>query len=304
MKQTAVLISGSNGYIAQHLIKRLKAKQYQVFTASRGSDSDHYMDFSQANRIANLDIANIDVMIHTVSPKEELYRTDPYQGLAENATGIHAALDFCVRNHIQRFIYFSSFHVFGKSSGIITEHTPIAPINDYGLAHSVAEQTVAMYDRQQKVNTWIIRPSNLYGVPIDCDLFARWYLIPFNFCKQAVEHRSITLQSSGQQLRNFVAVQDVCYNIEQIIEQQPVERIHHAYGRDTLSVLQYAQLVQVIAWEQFNLEVDVKYAEGNEQVVTFHFGSEHRYEPQHTIAVFVEEMLSKLLGRPAMKGVE
>ncbi|URN95363.1 MAG: NAD(P)-dependent oxidoreductase [Candidatus Pristimantibacillus lignocellulolyticus] len=297
MKQTTVLISGSNGYIAQHLIVMLRALQYQVITTSRGSDSDHYMDFSQANHIANLDIANIDVMIHTVSPKEELYRTDPYRGLSENATGIHAALDFCVRNHISRFIYFSSFHVFGKTSGLITEHTPIAPINDYGLAHSVAEQTVAMYDRQQKVNTWIIRPSNLYGVPVDCDLFARWYLIPFNFCKQAVEHRSITLLSTGQQLRNFVAVQDVCCTVEQIIEQQPVERIHHVYGCETLSVLQYAQLVQKIAKEKFNHEIDVTYAEGEEQVITFDFSSIHEHEPQHTLAVFVEDMLSKLLAR-------
>ncbi|MCR8659880.1 NAD-dependent epimerase/dehydratase family protein [Paenibacillus endoradicis] len=297
MKQPTVLISGANGYIAQHLIERLRTKQYQVTTASRGGNSDFYMDFSQPYQISLQDITNIDVMIHTVSPNEELYRTDPYRGLSENATGIHAALDFCVRNHIPRFIYFSSFHVFGKSVGALREQTSLAPINDYGLAHSVAEQTVAMYDRQQKVNTWIIRPSNLYGVPINCDAFTRWYLIPFNFCTQAVQHRSITLQSTGQQLRNFVAIQDVCCAVERIIEQRPVERIHHVYGKETLSVLQYAQLVQQIAWEKFKLEIDVKFAEGNEQVVTFDFGSEHPYEPKHTIAVFVEEMLSKLLAQ-------
>lgn len=297
MKQLTALISGANGYIAQHLIKKLRASQYEVITASRGSNSDHFMNFSEPDHIAQLKIPGIDIMIHTVSPNEGLYRDDPYKGLAENATGIHAALDFCVRNNIPRFIYFSSFHVFGKSEGMLREHTPVAPINDYGLSHTVAEQTVAMYNRQQKIKAWIIRPANVYGVPIDCDMFNRWNLIPFNFCQQAARHRSITLQSTGQQLRNFVAVQDVCSLAQWMMEQQPVERIYHAYGKETISVLQYAQLVQQIAWEKFKLKIDVRFAKGEEQVVAFDFGSKRGYEPQHTLAVFVEEMMNKLLAK-------
>lgn len=203
MKLKTVLISGAEGYIALHLIKILNEHGYHVLTASRNPCSDIYMDFSKPEQIANLEIDGIDAMIHTVSPNESLYKTEIYHAVSENTTGIHSALDFCVKNHIHNFLYFSSFHVFGNKEGLLDETTLVAPCNDYGLGHYIAEQTVQMYDRQRKLRAWIIRPSNLFGVPVDCEKFKRWNLIPFAFCKEAVEHRSITLLTPGSQLRNL-----------------------------------------------------------------------------------------------------
>lgn len=300
MGSKTVLISGADGYIALHLAQLLRENNYNVITATRGMSGDLRMDFANPSEVASLKCMGIDTMIHTVSPNETLYKTDPYRALAENATGIHAALDFCKSNNVKNFIYFSSFHVFGIKEGRLTENTSLAPRNDYGLAHSTAEQTVQMFDRTHQVNAWIIRPSNLFGVPLNCDKFKRWNLIPFLFCKEAAERGSITLLTPGNQLRNFVSVADVCKKVLFILEQRPSERIIHAYGKETLSVLQYAHLVRKVALESFEMEVQVIRPEGNDQVIDFEFTSQYDHynlEPSDDLETFVKDMLKVLLRR-------
>ncbi|MWC30903.1 NAD-dependent epimerase/dehydratase family protein [Paenibacillus sp. MMS18-CY102] len=300
MKTKTVLISGANGYIALHLAEMLKVQGYNVLTATRDLHGDIQMDFTTPPEVASLRCRGIDAMIHTVSPNEKLYKTDPYRALSENAAGIHAALDFCRNNEIKDFIYFSSFHVFGTQSGKLTEDSPIVPRNDYGLAHYVAEKTVQMFDRTNQVNGWVIRPSNLFGVPVDCDKFKRWNLIPFLFCKEAVENHAITLMTPGSQLRNFVGVNDVCKKVHWILEHRPDERIFHAYGNETLSVLQYAQLVKKIALETFNLPVQIIRPDGNDQVVDFEFTTQYdipNLKPKDDLKTFVNEMLNDFLAR-------
>lgn len=298
MKHKSVLITGANGYIALHLARMLKVNNYRVFTAGRHSDADFLMDFSRPSEIASMEIGEIDAVVHTVSPNEGLYKTDPLRALSENAAGIHAVLEFCKNNNIKDFIYFSSFHVFGVQEGRLIENTIVAPRNNYGLAHYTAEQTVQMFNRTKQVNGWIIRPSNLFGVPADLVKFKRWNLIPFLFCKEAVENNTITLLTPGHQLRNFVGVSDVCKQALWILEQRPEERIFHAYGNETMSVLKYAELVQKVGSECFDLPVSINRPNGDDQAVGFEFTSMHDYtnlQPKDQLELFVKEMFQALL---------
>ncbi|WP_162341675.1 NAD-dependent epimerase/dehydratase family protein [Paenibacillus paridis] len=300
MRIKTVLISGADGYIALHMTQMLRKHNYKVITATRNECGDFRMDFSNPIEIALLKKSGIDAMLHMVSPNETLYKTNPYRALSENATGIHAALDFCKSNSIGNFIYLSSFHVFGTQEGRLTENISVAPRNDYGLAHYTAEQTVQMFDRTKQVNGWIVRPSNLFGVPMNLEKFKRWNLVPFLFCKEAVESNTITLLTPGNQLRNFVSVSDVCKKILWILEQRPTEHIYHAYGNETLSVLQYAKLVQKVAKEIFRLPVQIIRPEGNDQIVDFEFTSLIKnpiIEPTENLETFIKEMLKVLLNR-------
>ncbi|MFS0821627.1 NAD-dependent epimerase/dehydratase family protein [Bacillus sp. 1P02SD] len=298
MRSKKVLISGANGYIALHMAQILRKHNYNVITATRHACGNLKMDFSNPYEVASLKSSGIDAMIHLVSPNEMLYKTDPYRALSENAVGIHSALDFCTENNIRDFIYISSFHVFGTREGRLIEHTPVSPSNDYGLAHCVAEQTIQMFDSTNRVNAWIVRPSNLYGVPINLEKFKRWNLIPFSFCREAVERNTITLLTPGNQLRNFVGVSDVCKKVLWILEQSPTERIFHAYGNETMSVLEYALLVQKVALEVFHLPVKIIRPKGNDHVVNFKFTSLYDNSnliPSDTLEPFVAEMLKALL---------
>jgi len=305
MKSKRILISGANGYIALHLTQFLRNYDYEVMTAGRNGGEDLCMDFSKPSEVASLISNGIDTMIHTVSPNEALYKADPYRALAENATGIRAALEFCKNNGIKNFLYFSSFHVFGLQNGRLTENSPVAPHNDYGLAHYTAEQTVQMYERMNQLNGWVIRPSNLYGVPVNLESFRRWNLIPFLFCREAVENNTITLLSSGSQLRNFVGVSDVCKKVLWILEEKPRERMLHANGNETMSVYQFALLVQKVALEVFQMPVQIIRPEGKDQAADFEFTSVNTHpslEPTDEIVAFVAELMHALLNKNERNG--
>ncbi|WP_269671145.1 NAD-dependent epimerase/dehydratase family protein [Metabacillus litoralis] len=291
-------MTGANGYIGLHLKRILERKKYKVVTSTRENNGSMYMDFSKPSEVLSQYISGIDVMIHTVSPNDKLFKTNPYNALSENAMGIHAALDFCVNNNIRNFIYFSSFHVFGTTHGILNETSHVAPQSDYGLAHYVAEQTVQMFDRNKKLNAWIIRPSNLFGIPVLLDKFKRWNLIPFLFCKEAVNYNTITLLTPGNQLRNFVGVTDVCKRVLWILDETPDGRIIHSYGKETISVFQFALLVQKVALETFNLPVRIIRPERKDTIVDFQFTSIYDNQeilPEDELKIFVEEMLRLLL---------
>lgn len=298
MRNKTILISGANGYIALHLTQLLKKLNYNVLRATREGVEGLEMDFSHPYRVSNINCNDIYAMIHTVSPNEELYKTDPYRALSENSSGIHAALDFCRKNNIKKFIYLSSFHVFGKQTGKITENVPPAPISDYGLAHLTAEQTIQLFDRNQWINAWIVRPSNLYGVPVDLHKFKRWNLIPFSFCNEVVKEKKITLMTAGNQLRNFVSVSDVCQKVCWILENSPKERVFHAYGNETISVYQFALLVKKVAQDVLQHSVEITRPLGNDSVIPFEFTSIYSLPdllPKKKLETYVEDMIRTLL---------
>ncbi|MCM3750205.1 NAD(P)-dependent oxidoreductase [Paenibacillus pasadenensis] len=300
MKTKTILVSGANGYLGLHMARYLRSCNIKVVTAAR-HDGDFKMNFSYPSEIATLNVNGIDAMIHTVSPNESLYKSDPYYALSEHVSGIHAALDFCYNNKIRDFIYFSSFHVFGSSAGQLKEDTPISPTNDYGLAHSMAEQTIQMFNRLNKINAWVVRPSNLFGVPVDTKQFKRWNLIPFLFCKEAIETNTITLLTSGNQLRNFVGTNDLAEKVMWILKERPMERIVHAYGSQTMSVYDYALIVQKMAQDIYKLPVQIiRPSDVDESYRQFDFSSLHKNIapiPSDCLSEFVNEMLGVLLAQ-------
>jgi len=297
MRNRRVLITGSEGYLGKHLVHYLRSLHVDVVASHRNELTSQYpLNFSKPQKSSTSHISDIDTVIHTIPLDEWLYKKDKYAALSQHIAGIHAALDFCVHNKIPNFLYFSSFHVFGHQPGMLHEQLPPAPINDYGLTHLIAEQTVNMYNRAKKVNGWIIRPSNVFGVPYDVAAFKRWNLIPFLFCSEAISKGEIVLHTPGNQLRNFVHVIDVCRVVNYIIDTKPDNRIFHAFGSETISVIEYANLVQKVAEEHFNINININQPSGMETIVPFSFHSvEHNILPTKGLEEFVKEMLLHLL---------
>ncbi|MDR6720299.1 NAD(P)-dependent oxidoreductase [Paenibacillus sp. 2003] len=293
-----ILVSGADGYIGLHLTSLLEALNYKVLKATRHPYGDIMMDFSQPAEIANITCNSIDLMVHCVPPISNSSSDCTERTDADNTSSVYAALNFCEKNGIPSFIYVSSFHVFGDPHGRLTEKSLPKPSNNYGYAHLNAEQTVQMFDSLNRVRTWIVRPSNVFGVPADMDKFRRWDLIPFSFCLSALEKREIALQTSGRQLRNFVSVSDLCRKIVWIIEKQPIERILHAYGKETLSVLDYAEIVKKVAKVNFQIPIQITKPDGSDKYSFFDFTSLYDSPdttPKERLADFVNGMFEAII---------
>ncbi len=257
-EEGTAIISGANGFVGSHIRHYLNSIGWKVLSSGRHFNDDFYFDLSQPVEFSNLTIdIKVDAFIHVAAAHEVACKNDPYEAISLNILGTKSALAFSVSNRIPKFVYISTFHVFGNPSGDITEDTIPNPVSEYGLSHYYAEQYVEMYHRNGFLRGVSLRPSNIYGVPLDLSSFGRWSLIPYAFCKEAVEKNSITLLSSGIQQRNFVAISDVCNTIGRILEIDNFPPVIHVLSGQNFSVKEFSFMVRDILHKDFDHVVDV-----------------------------------------------
>jgi len=296
-----ILISGSNGFVGSVLSNYFRTRGWNVIEATRSNNHKHILfDLDNPEQITNYKLnESVDIFLHLAASNEVTCHKNPFLCISRNVLGTKAALDFSLNNNINKFIYISTFHVFGNPSGKLNELSTPLPSNDYGLSHLQAEEYVKMYARQTSLKTMIIRPTNLYELPSTFNNFNRWTLTPFAFCKDAIQNGEIKLSTSGQQLRNFLSVHDLAKIIEHSISQFDKYPLLHCYGSDTLKIKELAILVQKILSEQFNRHVKVVIPESAVNKPTeFQFESlylESVYKPTQKIGSFLSLLCKELL---------
>lgn len=290
-----VLVSGANGYFGSYTCSFFASRGWRVYRGGRETGSDLSIDLNTPEVLAGTKIDfHVDLFIHAAAAHEIACHEHPYSSIKVNIAGTRAALEFCVLNGIRKFVYISTFHVFGHPSSIIDEDTRPLPVNDYGLSHLQAEQYVNMYSQENKIDGIVVRPSNLIGTPINLSCFNRWSLTPFAFCKDAALDEAITLKTHGLQKRNFVSLDDVCKAIEMVID-TPI-RLLHVPGPDTISIRELAKIVQEAYSRKFGKTIQLNIPSGTNIEKEFVFTTKYAdrlSSPSENIYKFIDEFIGR-----------
>lgn len=260
-----VVIAGISGYIGSALCEKLIADNIEVITIGRSEPSflhcykkiTHYhVDVTAPIKIKFS--KSIDFFIHLASANEidsNIYGN----AVLINTLGTKNCLDLCINNNIKNFIYFSTFHVYGKLSGTISETTPPSPLNDYSITHFFAEEYVRMYHENNNINYVILRPTNIFGSPIHKKI-DRWTLVPGCFCKELIENNTITLKSSGKQLRDYCSLNDILNCTFSIMNNYNANKnkIINISSGINYSILEIAQLTKSVFENNFHRNTEIK----------------------------------------------
>ena len=159
----------------------------------------------------------VDTVIHLAACNEIESERDPARALDVTARGTLQVLKEAQAAGASRFVYMSTFHVYGAPQGdVITEETPPAPSHPYAITHYAAEQFVGMFRRRRALETLTFRLSNGYGSPMDLGV-NRWTLVFNDLCRQAAERGHLTLASSGRPQRDFISIRDVGRAVEHFL---------------------------------------------------------------------------------------
>lgn len=267
-----VLITGANGFIGSYLANFFLQEGYTVIATSWQFHATTKTLLKNAQLI-ELNVLNTehlhntkvqaDAIIHTATANDVISK-DSLKGIELSAIGTKNMLDFGVKNRIPKCIVFSTLQVYGTElEGNITESSPTNFQNDYGLNHLFAEMYAEQYHRQGKIKCAIARPSNVYG-KILTGAFNRWSLVPGSFCKEAIEKGTITIKSSGLQMRNFVNLQNLALAINCILKDNMDNfEAYNVGSTEHKTMLQVATLVKEEFEKQFNKPVEIK-VEGTE----------------------------------------
>jgi dTDP-glucose 4,6-dehydratase len=151
-----------------------------------------------------------------------------------NIQGTHALLE-CFREYWKkdlkesgefRFLFISTDEVYGALglTGIFTEETPFRPNSPYSASKAGADLLVRAYFETYGFPVLTVRPSNNYG--------------PFQFPEKFIplmvtnllEDRPIPIYGRGENVRDWLFVEDTCRAVEQVLEKGLVGQAYNIGG--------------------------------------------------------------------------
>lgn len=218
-----IAVTGGFGYVGAHLVARLRAAGHEVVVLSllppaedlpaRVADVEWVAADVSAPATYTGALDGCDALVHAAAMGAGPATADPAGAFRVNGYGTRAVLDAAVEAGVRRAVYFSTYHVYGKETGTITEKTPTRPVSDYGITKLAGEGAFYRAARRGDIEPFILRFSNGFGAPLsreaDC-----WSLAFPNFARSAAETGRIRLLSAGMQQRDFLTVGDMCAAVE------------------------------------------------------------------------------------------
>jgi len=265
-----ILITGGLGYIGGRIASYIKKKapDSHIFLTTNklhrrpswtGKFEVLKMDLLDEESIENCLVGNsIDLIIHLAAVNEIDSIKNPEFALGVNTQGTYRLLNLANAYKIKRFIYFSTFHVYGRTSdSIITEETPTKPFHPYAITHRAAEDFVNFFNHYNKMTTLIFRLSNGYGYPKDIEI-NRWTLIFNDLCRQAVTSGRIVLKSSGKQHRDFITLHDVAravYHFLFIVPDKWGDGLYNLGGNCSMSILDVAKKISDVYRKKYGKNI-------------------------------------------------
>jgi UDP-glucose 4-epimerase len=251
-----VLITGGLGYVGGRVAKALiEGTQLNVVVTTRGKNVSR-PDWLARGEVLSLDMAGegdlasvcqgVRCIVHLAAANEIESAADPEGALIVNGLGTLKLLRAAEKAGVERFIYFSTAHVYGAPlRGVITESVIPRPVHPYAITHKVAEDFVLAAHASRKITGVVLRLSNGFGAPTHAGV-NRWTLIANDLCRQAVVDGKLVLRSSGLQKRDFITLADVGRAVIHFIEQPAAvigDGLFNLGGENALRIIDMAQAI-------------------------------------------------------------
>jgi len=284
-----ILITGASGFVGGRLAHYLAKAGHQILLGSsklEGSPfwlpqaSVLYTDWDSIENLNSICIG-VDVVIHAAGMNARDCALDPVGALAFNGVATARLVDAACRACVRRFIYISTAHVYAKTLvGLITEDThPLNP-HPYATSHIAGEHALLTASQQGIMQGIVLRLSNAFGSPMYKNVNC-WKLLINDLCRQAVETRTLVLDSTENQMRDFIAMNEVCRAAERLavgnFDDHRSDIFNIGTGT-THSVLAMAKIIQSRCSEVFGFEpkLQLKKDIEDKKCVEFSYQTKHR----------------------------
>jgi UDP-glucose 4-epimerase len=248
-----VIVTGGNGFIGKHLVKKLLTfKPNSVILISNTHSKYNYLE--DGNSIKDIpiihhtaDIRNreiisdifmhekADTCIHLaakISVAESI--RNPEETMDINVNGTLNVLEACHTSKVNNFVFASSAAVYGDVTRLpIPENHTLRPLSPYGTSKMLAERHVSSYNKLGKIqNTISLRIFNVYGEgqASEVDVITR-------FATRLSKGLPPIIYGNGKQTRDFISIDDVVDAI--LLSIRPMEE------KDNIKELTYSPVFNI-----------------------------------------------------------
>ncbi len=247
-KTVNYIITGGAGFIASHLARYLVGQGHSVGIIDNLSTGNmsNISDIKDKISFYNLDILdgtiedvikNSDGIFHhaaLVSVPESFAKPKEYENV--NVLGTGNIFRLAEKFHIKT-VFASSSSVYGNTKNIPTpESEPLGPVNPYGITKLKAEHLAKEYWNDCDIVG--LRYYNVYGntmVSSGAGVISQFY--------QSIQNNTpLTIDGNGEQLRDFVHIQDVIHATISAMEKDTGSGFINIGSGNTISILNLANL--------------------------------------------------------------
>jgi dTDP-glucose 4,6-dehydratase len=253
-----ILVTGGAGFIGSHYVRTLLTGGYPGYEDASVTVLDA---LTYAGNRANLapvagsprlrfvpgDITNPD-LARTIVPGHDavinfaaethvdrsIEQAAPF--VATNVAGVQVLLQACLDARTPLFVQVSTDEVYGSiAEGSWTEQAPVQPNSPYAAAKAGGDLIALAYARSFGLDVRITRCSNNYG-PFQYPE----KVIPL-FVTNLLEGQPVPLYGDGENVRDWIHVDDHCRGIQLVLERGQAGQVYHVAGDTELSNLELTQ---------------------------------------------------------------
>ena len=297
------LVCGAGGFIACHLVKKLRKEGYWV----RGVDiKRHEWSPDAANEFLLLDLRNEENCRRALTIDNDSF--DEVYQLAADMGGmgfIHSAeteimhnsaliniymTDLAARMGIQRYFFSSSVCVYrdmkhGEPEMKEADAIPAHPDNEYGWEKLYSERIAQAYERRYGMQVRIARFQNCYG-PEGTWVGGR-EKAPAAMCRKVAEAHdegTIEVWGDGSAVRSYTYVSDMAEGIFRLMHSD----LHGAVNIGCPQYVTVDELANTVA-RIAGKKITIKHVEGPVGVQSRNFSNERIYSLGWKANVYLEE---------------
>ena len=208
-----------------------------------------------------------DIVVHLaakISVEESI--KNPSETFHINVDGTRNVFIACEKNHIKKLVVASSAAVYGEGMpGLkLTEESKMKPISPYGQSKVKMEQEIKEFVSEHKINYIILRFFNIYGIGQTSEYSG----VITKFMERIAQNKSLEIFGDGLQTRDFVAVQDVIYSINNAISKDKNGIYNIASGK-AVTIKELAELMISLSGKKLEIRYspakkgDIRYSQAN-----------------------------------------
>ena len=224
-RKRTILITGGCGFIGTNLVKYLSDRGYKVrildnlSTSSRIWATDRRQSKLPPVALITGDIRDREVVEKAVAGVDAVVHLAAYTSVVDslgnpdevfdiNVNGTFNLLEAWHPHGVENFIFASSNATVGEQAPPIDETKIPQPLSPYGASKLAGEALCSTYHHSFGLRSVSLRFANCYGpysehTPIVATAFMKW----------AREGKPLIIYGDGNQTRDFVHVDDVCYAV-------------------------------------------------------------------------------------------
>ncbi|KFM22211.1 UDP-glucose 4-epimerase protein [Marine Group I thaumarchaeote SCGC AAA799-B03] len=243
-----ILITGSDGFIGNSIVKEYQKNNHTVFQLSRKHDGENIIKGDICTTTYFDNIPDIELIIHCAAYTDtRQISADQQKFFNTNCLGTANILNLTKEKQAD-LIYVSSCDVYG-----IPEYLPIDenhicnPITTYAASKSAAEQMCIGFCQQNKLKLKIVRPFNTFGPKSP-----EYRVIP-TIIRQLKHNESIKIANTTSK-RDFIFVDDVANAIYYISKSKNDSKIFNIGTGRTLSILEVIKMLEKILNKKVPIE--------------------------------------------------